>query len=178
MLLQLAAAAPFPASLTPGDAVAALGGAGRLVDGAGDAVLCKTLALVDAFGARALVVLVAGKSLAPGRLPGFRLAPPAELRPLFGFDKGTLGPAGGHGGATVLVDRPLAGRDVSLGCGDAATRQSQAATKHGLLTYQYANCPKYVGDFENGMMHGQGRFTMADGVVLDGAFLEDEWQGA
>ena len=121
VLLQLAAAAPFPASLTPGDAVAALGGAGRLVDGAGDAVLCKTLALVDAFGARALVVLDAGKSLAPGRLPGFRLAPPAELRPLFGFDKGTLGPAGGHGGATVLVDRPLAGRDVSLGCGDAAT---------------------------------------------------------
>lgn len=47
----------------------------------------------------------------------------------------------------------------------------------GQGTKSYLDGIEYTGAFKDGMMHGTGRFTMGDGTVLDGEFLEDEWQG-
>tara|TARA_Y100001970_G_scaffold222520_1_gene273719 strand:- start:8320 stop:8820 length:501 start_codon:yes stop_codon:yes gene_type:complete len=41
----------------------------------------------------------------------------------------------------------------------------------------HGNKKKYIGYFENGMMHGKGQITEADGIVYEGEFINNRKNG-
>jgi len=41
-------------------------------------------------------------------------------------------------------------------------------------TFTFANGDKYVGEFKNNVMHGQGTYTYADGTTERGIWKNDE----
>ena len=43
-------------------------------------------------------------------------------------------------------------------------------------TYTWASGNKYVGEYRNGLRHGQGTFTFADGRVKEGVWKNNEFQ--
>ena len=44
-------------------------------------------------------------------------------------------------------------------------------------TYTYASGSKYVGEYKNDMMHGQGAYTYASGDKYAGAFKNGKYHG-
>lgn len=123
MLLQIAAARPFPGPLEPAD-VASLGVPGAAVRADADidwdsTTLCKTLARLRADGRRRMEVLPASSRLRVD--DDFRLAPEPRLVELFGFARGALGPVGAHGAAAIRVEKSLVGKTIAVGCGRAGT---------------------------------------------------------
>ena len=45
-------------------------------------------------------------------------------------------------------------------------------------TKQYDEGSVYEGEFKNGLRHGQGKYTMPDGFIYEGTWLDDQIQGA
>ena len=43
--------------------------------------------------------------------------------------------------------------------------------------YTWSNGDKYVGEFKDDKMHGQGKFTWEDGRAYEGAYVDDKKQG-
>ena len=48
---------------------------------------------------------------------------------------------------------------------------------HGQGTYTYADGSKYVGEFKDDKLHGQGTYTYADGKKYVGEFKDDKLHG-
>ena len=48
---------------------------------------------------------------------------------------------------------------------------------HGQGTYTYANGDKYVGEYKDGTRHGLGTYTSAGGEVIKGLWEIDEFKG-
>ena len=48
---------------------------------------------------------------------------------------------------------------------------------HGQGTYTYANGDKYVGEFKDNLLNGQGTFTTTDGTVEKGLWEDGEFLG-
>ena len=51
----------------------------------------------------------------------------------------------------------------------------QTINRTGL--YTYASGDKYVGELKEGMFHGQGTFTFANGIIKKGLWKNDEFVG-
>ena len=49
--------------------------------------------------------------------------------------------------------------------------------ENGYGTYTYENGEKYVGEYKDNKMHGQGTFTDADGTIEKGLWGNDEFIG-
>ena len=48
--------------------------------------------------------------------------------------------------------------------------------KHGQGTYTFADGTKYVGGFKNGKYHGRATVTLADGTVIKGIWKKGKRQ--
>ncbi len=46
---------------------------------------------------------------------------------------------------------------------------------HGQGTYNFANGDKYVGEWKESLFHGQGTYTYADGTFNSGLFRNHEF---
>ena len=61
--------------------------------------------------------------------------------------------------------------------GDKYVGEFKDGVKHGQGTLTYANGDKYVGEFKNDMRHGQGTYTFADGRAISGRWENDNYLG-
>ena len=66
---------------------------------------------------------------------------------------------------------------VSFEDGSTYTGQLKNGAPHGKGTMVYADGSRYIGGWKNGVVDGQGRFEDADGTVMEGKFVQGEFQG-
>jgi S1-C subfamily serine protease len=62
--------------------------------------------------------------------------------------------------------------------GDKYVGEFRDNKMHGQGTYTHADGNKYVGEFRDGKSHGQGIYTYADGTVAEGIWKNNEFQYA
>jgi hypothetical protein len=68
-------------------------------------------------------------------------------------------------------------KEIDLPNGDKYVGEYKNGKMHGQGTYTGANGASYVGEYKNDMMNGQGTYTGANGASYVGEFKNDMWHG-